>query len=336
MSRRSFTASAQLACAFGLLAGAVTAPHAQSRVPPAGNRPSAGRPSQHSTSGQAAVKTFDAKLLAHLSDARINESSGLARGVHNSRLLWTHNDSGDGPYLFCIDRKGETIARCTVPGAVNVDWEDIENGPAEDGKPAIYIGDIGDNNRNRSNCVVYRIHEPEMDAGHTMQEIKSELPDKFPFRYPDGPHNAETLLVHPKTGEMVIVTKEEDGNSGVYLFPMPLRPSIPVVLERVGTVTFKSQFLNGISSRLAMGERTATGGDVSPDARSVIIRTYLLGYEWTIAPGKSIVQALKGTPRQLFLPPMRQGEAICYSVDSKTVYMTSEGVHTPLYELPLH
>jgi hypothetical protein len=165
------------------------------------------------------------------------------------------------------------------------------------------------------------------------QEATSELPDKYPFRYPDKPHDAETLLVHPTTGEMVIVTKEEDGVSGVYAFPLPLRPSIPVTLEKVGVIVFKSQYLTAISSRLAMGERMATGGAVSPDGRKIVIRTYLMGYEWKIAPGATIAQALKGVTREFALPLVQQGEAICYSSDGKSLFMTSEKVHPPLYEL---
>jgi hypothetical protein len=132
---------------------------------------------------------------------------------------------------------------------------------------------------------------------------------------------------------MVIVTKEEDGMSGVYAFPLPLKPSIPVTLDKVGTIVFKSQYLSGISSRLAMGERMATGGAVSPDGKRVVIRTYLIGYEWKIAPGATIAQALKGTPRQIALPLVQQGESICYSSDGKSLFTTSEKAHAPLYEL---
>src|SRR5207248_3297632 len=85
------------------------------------------------------------RLLAKLADARITESSGLAASRTTPGVLWTHNDSGDGPYLFAIDRKGNTLARYRVPKADNVDWEDIAIATGADGKPILYIGDIGDN-----------------------------------------------------------------------------------------------------------------------------------------------------------------------------------------------
>ncbi len=79
----------------------------------------------------------------------------------------------------------------------------------------------------------------------------------------------------------------------------------------------------------------ATGGVVSPDGKHIFIRTYLMGYEWTISSGQSIAHALKGKPIQTFLPLMKQGESVCYRADSKAIYLTTEGVHSPLYEVTL-
>ena len=70
-----------------------------------------------------------------------------------------------------------------VPAAV--DWEDI----AIDGK-TIYIGDIGDNAAVRPSIVVYRVTEPALTA-------KSVNATTFTLRYPDGPHDAEALMVDP-------------------------------------------------------------------------------------------------------------------------------------------
>ena len=275
------------------------------------------------------------KLIATLADTRITESSGLAVSRANPSLFWTHNDSGDGPYLYAIDRTGKTRTRVTIPGATNVDWEDMASGPGEDARPALYVADFGDNSHNRDNLVIYRIPEPVLDPQSPPPEMKSELPDKFFFRFPDGAHDTETLLVHPKTGEMVVVTKEGSGQSSVYTFPIPLIPGGKATLRKVGSLTFAGQFLSGFSKRLAEGERMATGGAVAPDGKHVFIRTYLMGYEWTIAAGQSVVQALKGKPQQTFLPLMKQGESVCYRVDSRAIYLTTEGAHSPLYEVTL-
>ena len=55
-------------------------------------------------------------------------------------MFWAHNDSGDVPRIFAIDRSGALRATVAVNVPAAVDWEDI----AIDGK-TIYIGDIGDN-----------------------------------------------------------------------------------------------------------------------------------------------------------------------------------------------
>ncbi|MCS6776382.1 MAG: hypothetical protein RMJ43_05785 [Chloroherpetonaceae bacterium] len=273
-----------------------------------------------------------ARLLATLSDRRITESSGLVASRRNPGVLWTHNDSGDGPYLFAIDRKGRTLARFRVTGATSVDWEDIAIGPGSDGAPALYIGDIGDNGRSRSDLAIYRVREPAVSQGRTLAEAQTTSAERFPFRYPDRAHDAETLLVHPQTGEIFIVTKSSDGRSQVFAYPLPLQADRQVTLQAVTTLTFTSMLGSG---RLAEAERMTTGGDIASDGRHVVIRTYAHAYEWRITPGQSLADALKSTPTRIFLPLTRQGEAICYRADNRALLTTSEGAPAPLHEIPL-
>ncbi|HZO89945.1 MAG TPA: hypothetical protein VFB38_16565 [Chthonomonadaceae bacterium] len=271
------------------------------------------------------------RLLGNLTDTRIAESSGLTASRRTPGVLWTHNDSGDGPYLYALDRKGRTLARYTVPNATNVDWEDIAIGPGADGKPALYIGDIGDNSHHRDDTAVYRIPEPKVDASQTAQEAVTAPAEKLPYVYPDGYHDAETLMVHPKTGEVFLVTKESSGVSGVYAFLMPLTPGIQTTLRRVGTLRFASSF----TGTLGLADRLATAGDIAPDGSRLVVRTYLRAYEWAIAPGQSVAGALAGKPRWLILPFTRQGESICYRLDGRAWLLTSEGASSPLYEILL-
>lgn len=274
------------------------------------------------------------RLLANLQDKRINESSGLAYSLRNKEVLWTHNDSGDGPFLFAIDKKGRTLARCRVADAKNVDWEDIATGIGANGKPCIYILDAGDNNKNRSDVTLYRVEEPLIDSSKTMQELPVSGAEAFPFRYPDGSHDCETLLVHPKTGETLLVTKEGDGRSGVYAFPLPLRSDEKTTLKKAGEIVFKNAYLSG-NSLLAQGERMATGGSVSMDGTRIVIRTYTRAFEWSVKPGQTLAEALRGERRVLRIPLTIQGESICYSPDGKSLFTTSEKTPTPLYETPV-
>ncbi len=270
------------------------------------------------------------KLLARMQERRVTESSGLAVGALNSQIIWTHNDSGDGSYLHATDRQGRAIATVEVDGARAVDWEDIAVGPGADGKPALYIGDIGDNGRSRSQAVVYRIPEPAININLTGQREKSEYAEAFPFVYPDGKHDAETLLVHPTTGEIYVVTKVESGQSGVYRFPMPLTADRIVTLQKVATVRFS----NPIRIRGRALGRLATGGAISRDGTRIVIRTYLEAFEWTIRPGQSVGDALKQRPRIINAPFLGQFESICYRADGRGLLTSAEGAPCPLWEIP--
>ena len=83
-------------------------------------------------------------------DPSANELSGLVRSRSQPGLLWSHDDSGAGPVLFGLRADGRVAARPTVTGAQAVDWEDIAAGPAPDGRPLLYVGDIGDNASRRA------------------------------------------------------------------------------------------------------------------------------------------------------------------------------------------
>jgi hypothetical protein len=84
-------------------------------------------------------------LLCRFADTRINESSGLAASACSDDYFFTHNDSGDGPRVYAVDRRGKTLTVFTVQGAESLDWEDMARGPGPGGKPALFLADIGDN-----------------------------------------------------------------------------------------------------------------------------------------------------------------------------------------------
>jgi len=180
---------------------------------------------------------------------------------------------------------------------------------------------------------VYRIPEPAIDPTWRGMRKESAPAERFPYRYPDGCHDAETLLVHPASGEILIVTKDGSGRSGVYRFPAPLTPDRACTLERVGEVRFRG-VETGIR-RLDSLQRMATGGSVSADGRRMVIRTYAFAREWRVPAGGTLTQALASPSFARHLLPPGQGEAIAYRPDGKAVYCTCEGTPCPLWEVPL-
>ena len=74
----------------------------------------------------------------------------------------------------------------------------------------IYIADIGDNKANRDMIEIYTIQEPE-----SLEDNDSVKYHRFDFTYPDGPHDAETLLIEPGTNQLYIVTKATKGTGAI-------------------------------------------------------------------------------------------------------------------------
>lgn len=267
--------------------------------------------------------------VARLQDPALTESSGIVASRTTPGIYWTHNDSGDGPFIYSFDRLGKSRGVWRVVGATARDWEDIAAGPGPvRNRSYLYVGDIGDNGEARSTIVVYRILEPTIigeDARSTRSKPRSTATaEAIQLRYPDGKHDAETLLVHPVNGDLYVITKELWGQASVYKAAAPLDIARTVTMVRVGGLKIPS-LLGGF----------VTGGDISPDGRRVALCDYLHGYE--IALGErdsgSFDAIWKQPIKTIDLGSRKQGEAVCYRLDGKALLTTSEGAHSPLIEV---
>jgi hypothetical protein len=207
--------------------------------------------------------------LANLENQSIKESSGIAASRSNAGVFWTHNDSGDGPFIFAFDRRGKHRGVWRVAGAGAVDWEDMAIGPGPaQGRSYLYIGDIGDNLKKRNQITVYRVAEPRIipkDSSSTVRNPRrTEAADAIRLKYPDGKYDAETLLIHPLTGDLYIITKVMGAAARVYKLRAPTPKSGAATLSFVGEFRFPNPFVGFV-----------TGGDISPDGHRVVICDYL-------------------------------------------------------------
>jgi hypothetical protein len=241
------------------------------------------------------------------------EVSGIVASLAHDGVFYVHNDSGDSARFFAIDLAGKALATFNVSDASAIDWEDIARGPCPAGT-CLFLGDIGDNGVARSDYAVYRVAEP------TAIEDATVPAEKLPFTYPDGAHNAETLLADPSTGGLFVVTKTL-GISSVYAFPLPLTPGKSVVLTKAGDIS------------LPIMPSLITGGDVHPLGRGVLLRTYADVWLFPQAPGMSVVDALVGTPCAAPIPPEAQGEAIGWLASGAGYVTTSEGKHSAIHRV---
>ncbi|HEU4709933.1 MAG TPA: hypothetical protein VFS76_00130 [Pyrinomonadaceae bacterium] len=266
--------------------------------------------------------------IANLKNPAVNESSGLAASRSNPNIYWTHNDSGDGPFVYAFDATGETRGVFRVAAAQARDWEDMAIGPGpERDKSYLYLGDIGDNDAVRSDVVVYRVPEPLLTAADktsSKSKPRSTAPaEAIRLRYPDGKHDAETLLVHPSTGNLYIVTKVMLKNATVYEAAAPLTTAGVITMKRIGDIRIPS-IIGG----------ALTGGSISPDGKRVALCDYLQGYEVEL-PAKSRnfndiwTQKITG----FSVGQREQGEAITYRADGKALLLTSEGKSPPLIQV---
>ncbi|HUE82423.1 MAG TPA: hypothetical protein VMM84_09955 [Pyrinomonadaceae bacterium] len=266
-------------------------------------------------------------VLGTLQNPAINESSGLVASRTSPGLYWTHNDSGDGPFIYSFDAKGGTRGTWRVSGARARDWEDIAAGPGpQRQRNYLYIGDIGDNNERRADIVVYRVLEPIITAADARstkaRPRQTAASEAFRLSYPDGKHDAEALMVHPTTGDVYIVTKKMFGRPGVYVARAPLNRTRVTVLTKLGEMSIPSIFGGMI-----------TGGDISPDRRRVALCDYTQGYELMLPRGAAFDTIWKQPLQRFALGSRKQGEAIAYRLDGRALLTTSEGRGSPLNQV---
>lgn len=277
----------------------------------------------------AASLYLDPVVAFTFDDPRIAESSGLASSTTGG-LLFTHNDSGDEARFFAVDDTGRTVTTYTLPDVQARDWEDMARGPDEQGRSSLWLGDIGDNNAVRDNgLLVHRVLEPVPDG---RDEVTTEAPTSFRLRYADGPGDAESLMVHPQTGRLYIVSKPLAGAAQVYAAPQPLDPDGPNVLERIGSIRAQSTGTPGGPGIGGLAQLLFTAGDIAPDGSRFAVRTYTDVYEFAL-DGDDLGAALENDPVVSALPSTEQGEGLTYSADSGSLLVSSEGVGAPVHRL---
>jgi hypothetical protein len=161
-----------------------------------------------------------------------------------------HNDSGNPPLIFAVDRSGKLLRsfRVDVP---NVDWEDL----TLDDQGHLYVGEIGNNDGRLPVRAIYRIDEP--DPASLDQKKLSVTLASF-YKFPKGGRfDAEGLFLDG--GQACVVTKYRDGREAE-IFAIPLNPPAPLLRpalpRRVATLKGCTEPVTGASLH-AGGKRLA-------------------------------------------------------------------------------
>ena len=266
--------------------------------------------------------------LGAVEDDVIDEASGLAESRQSPGVLWLHNDSGGSARLFAIDTAGALLATVWLKDATNGDWEDLSllNDPAT-GIETIVVGDVGDNARRRETVIVYLVDEPLVTPGQEYEEL-TVATRRLELDYPDDEyHDVEALLADPVSGDLMLVTKDYEGETYLFRKPAPHKHGALTTLELAGSLDFAADPLSG---------NATTAGDVSPLGDRIIIRTYSTrAYIWRRDAASGLAEALAGEPCEVVLPAERQGETVAFSADGAALYTVSEGDHQPVWLTPL-
>ena len=162
-----------------------------------------------------------------------------------------------------------------------------------------FIVDMVDNAKMRSPFLVHRVVEPASLKNGTLAATP------FTFRYPDGPHNAETLLVNPTTLRIYVVTKDTKGGA-VYQAPAQLSTSGVYTLSKVASAP-------------------ATLSDGARVGRAVDSAVWSMNSCGTVSVG--------ATPVTFGLP--QPGESITPGYTAGTVYTGEEGVRSRVWRVTL-
>ena len=139
---------------------------------------------------------------------QLSEVSGIEQ--IEKELYVLINDSGDGPYLYIIDSKGNIKKKVFVKGAKNVDWEDI----TFDGRNTLYVGDIGNNLNKRKDLAIYQIQIrseiiPHLLFQDTIHAVKYsyQYPDQEQFPPENGNLNFDSEALSFADGKLYILSK---------------------------------------------------------------------------------------------------------------------------------
>lgn len=264
-------------------------------------------------------------VVGKITSRDIRESSGIAVSQCQDNVLWTHNDSGDGAYIYALDTKGKQLGVWRVEGATNTDWEDLALTKDNNGKCFIYIGEIGNNRLGRKTAAIYRINEPDASSGasSTKRDPRfTERAEKLTIMYPDAHQNAEALLVHPQSGAVYVIAKLVFGAAGVYKLKPDFGNAEPQTAVKVGEVSLPA-LPNGL----------VTAGDISPDGKRVVIADYFSGYEIILPESaEDFDEIWKVLPVRVDIGKREIGEAVAYSPDGNAIFSTSEKANSPIYK----
>ncbi len=170
--------------------------------------------------GQAFTVDYDTSL-----SEEINETSGL---LFFNGFIFTINDSGNEPCIYQLDTlSGGIVKKIYVNGSSNHDWEAL----AQDDE-FVYIGDIGNNDGNRTDLKIYKIRKDSLlykDTVWVTDTINFVYGNQTDFNTNTNntPFDAEAIICLNDT--IILFSKNWTGNT-TYMYKIPANADSCIIL----------------------------------------------------------------------------------------------------------
>ncbi len=249
--------------------------------------------------------------VGKITDPSMMYASGIAASRAYPGMFWIENDKdGNSKQIFLVDSTGAKRAVFSVSGATNRDWTDMTIGPGPiSGQSYLYIADIGDSKANHSSSFIYRFPEPAMPLGPAVLVGTTAAAEIIAYKYPDGPRDAETLLIDPVSSDLYIVDKNTRSN--LYCLPYPQSTDTTILAKK-------------LIQSMPIPDGPLRSGGISPARNEILIKSYTSIYLWKMSSTESVLDALLSTPVTIPITPEIQGEALSYTPDGSAFWTTSK------------
>ena len=221
---------------------------------------------------------------------QLRESSGIAASRDYPGRLYHINDSGDAGRFYISNADGGGLQIVSIAGFRPRDTEALSLAPCAGASAGscLYIGDIGDNQQRRATIEVVAVKE----AAHFDTAVNALA--RLTLRYPDGPHNAESMAVHPD-GTLYILTKERPARLFRARVDRPAQTLEAVMTVNTGT--------------------PPTDMAIADDGTRVVVLTYQSAVEWRMDFKEQRAIPLLSLPQQ---------ESATYLPGSRSIAFTTE------------